>query len=126
MYLAARGIPAVTERLKPLKARYAVTGSWAAAEVAPVAPPRLLTLYVDRPRDVEQALDLRPAEAGANVAVFTPFDDVVFERTSVKKGITIAALSQVTADLLTSPGRGPNEAEALMQWMQENEDAWRT
>ena len=87
MYLAARGIPAVTERLTQLKVRYAVTGSWAAAEVAPVAPPRLLTLYVDQPRDVEQALDLRPAEAaGANVALFTPFDDVVFERTFVKKG----------------------------------------
>jgi hypothetical protein len=125
MYLAARGIPAVTERLTQLKVRYAVTGSWAAAEVAPVAPPRLLTLYVDRPRDVEQVLDLRPAEAGANVALFTPFDDVVFERTSVKKGITIAALSQIAADLMTSPGRGPNEGEALMQWMQENEDAWR-
>lgn len=125
MYLAARGIPAVTERLQQLKVRYAVTGSWAAAEVAPVAPPRLLTVYVDRPRDVEQALDLRPAEAGANVALFTPFDDVVFDRTSVKKGITIAALSQIAADLMTSPGRGPNEAEALIQWMQENEDAWR-
>jgi hypothetical protein len=92
--------------------------------VAPVAPPRLLTLYADRPREVEQALDLRPADAGANVAVLTPFDDVVFERTSVKKGITIAALSQIAVDLMTSPGRGPNEAEALMQWMAENEDAW--
>ena len=125
MYLAARGIPAVIERLKQLEVRYAVTGSWAAAEVAPVAPPRLLTVYADRTRDVEQALDLRPAEAGANVALFTPFDDIVFERTSVKKGVTIAAISQIAADLLTSPGRGPNEAEALMQWMQENEDAWR-
>jgi hypothetical protein len=26
---------------------------------------------------------------------------------------------------MTSPGRGPNEGEALMQWMQENENAWR-
>lgn len=125
MYLSARGIPAAIERLKQLKARYAVTGSWAAAEVAPVAPPRLFTVYVDRLRDIEQALDLRPAEAGMNVALLTPFDDVVFERTLVKKGITIAALSQIAADLMTSPGRGPNEAEALMQWMQENEDAWR-
>jgi hypothetical protein len=75
MYLAARGIPAVTERLEQLKGRYVLTGSWSAAKVAPVSPPRLLTLYVDRPRDVEQALDLRPAEAGANVALFTPFDD---------------------------------------------------
>jgi hypothetical protein len=58
--------------------------------------------------------------------LLTPFDDVVFERTSTKNGVTIAAISQVAADLLTSPGRGPNEAAALMQWMQENEDAWRT
>ncbi|MGE3844572.1 MAG: hypothetical protein AB7I50_23655, partial [Vicinamibacterales bacterium] len=125
MYLAARGIPAVTERLQRLKVRYAVTGSWAAAEVAPVAPPRLLTVYVDRPRDVEQTLDLRAADVGANVALFLPFDDVVFERTSVTNGITIAALSQIAVDLMTSPGRGPNEAEALMQWMRENQDAWR-
>ena len=112
-------------RLTQLNVRYAVTGSWAAAEVAPVAPPRLFSLYVDRPRELEQTLDLRPAEVGANVALLTPFDDVVFERTSVKRGITIAALSQVAADLLTSPGRGPNEAEGLMRWMREHEDAWR-
>lgn len=36
-----------------------------------------------------------------------------------------AAPSQVSVDLLTSPGRGPNEAEALRQWVQVNEDAWR-
>ena len=90
-----------------------------------MAPPRLLLVYIERPRDVEKAFDLRPADAGANVALLTPFDDVVFERTSTKNGVTIAAISQVAADLLTSPGRGPNEAEALMQWMQENEDAWR-
>lgn len=126
MYLSARGIPAVIERLTQLNVRYAVTASWAASEVAPVAPPRLLTLYVDRPRDVEQALDLRSAEAGANVALFTPFDEIVFERTSATKGVTIAAISQIAVDLMRSPGRGPNEAEALLQWMQENEDAWRT
>jgi hypothetical protein len=126
MYLAARGIPAVTERLKVLKVRYSVTGSWAAAQVAPVAPPRLLALYVDRPRDVEEMLGLRPAEAGANVALLTPLDDVVFARSSVTKDVTIAALSQVAVDLMTSPGRGPNEAEALMDWMQVHEDAWRS
>lgn len=34
-----------------------------------------------------------------------------------------AALSQAAADLLTSPGRGPNEGDVLMQWLQENENA---
>lgn len=125
MYLAPRGIQAVVERLKNTTTRYAVTGSWAAAQVAPVAPPRLLLVYVDRPTAVQGELDLRPAEAGANVALLTPFDAVVFERTSKTSGITIAAVSQVAADLLTSPGRGPNEAEALMEWMRDNEDAWR-
>ncbi len=125
MYLAARGIPAVIERLKKTKVQYAVTGSWAAAEVAPVAAPRLLMVYVDDPADVEKTLDLRPGDAGANVAILTPFDDIVFERTSTKGGVTVAALSQVAADLLTSPGRGPNEAEALMVWMQQNEGTWR-
>lgn len=125
MYLAARGIPAVIERLKKTKVKYAVTGSWAAAEVAPVSAPRLLMVYVDDPADVEKTLDLRPGDAGANVAILTPFDDIVFDRASTKGGVTVAALSQVAADLLTSPGRGPNEAEALMDWMQQNEGAWR-
>jgi hypothetical protein len=40
-------------------------------------------------------------------------------------GVRGLALSQVAADLLTSPGRGPNEAEALMEWMRNNEDSWR-
>ena len=34
------------------------------------------------------------------------------------------ALQERAADLMTSPGHGPNEADALRR-MQENEDAWR-
>lgn len=82
MYLAARGISAAIERLKNTKTRYAVTGSWAAAEVAPVAAPRLLSVYADDLADVERALDLRPGDDGANVAILMPFDFIVFERTS--------------------------------------------
>lgn len=125
MYLAPRGISPVIEKLKSATARFAVSGSWAAAQLAPVAPPRLLLVYVDKPAAIAGELDLRSTDAGANVALATPFDPVVYERTSKKSGITIAALSQVAADLLTSPGRGPNEAEALMEWMRENEDVWR-
>ena len=42
------------------------------------------------------------------------------------EGIRYAALAQVVADLLTSPGRGPSEGEALIDWMKANENAWRT
>ena len=51
--------------------------------------------------------------------------DVAFERTWDQAGITYAALPQVAVDLMTSPGRGPAEAAALIEWMEENEDAWR-
>ena len=125
MYLAARGISAAVEKFKNIRRGFAITGSWVAAQVAPVAPPRLLLVYVDKSVATDKQLDLRAADAGANVALLTPFDDVVYERTSKKNGITCVALSQVVADLLTSPGRGPNEAEALMEWMNKNEDAWR-
>ncbi len=125
-YLSPRGIPRILEQIKGLPMRYAVSGSWAAAQFAPVSPSRLLLCYTDDLSEVSDMLDLRPTEAGANIALATPFDPVVYERTSQKEGIIVPAVSQIAADLLTSPGRGPNEAEALMNWMRENEDAWRT
>ena len=69
---------------------------------------------------------MRPAETGGNVVLAEPFDPVVFERTFVRDGTTFVAPSQIVVDLLTAPGRGPNEAEALMAWMAESEDKWRT
>lgn len=125
-YLAPRGIAQALERLKSLSSLYAVSGSWAAAQFAPVSPTRLLLCYADNVADVANALDIRPAEAGANVGLLTPFDHVIYERTSIKKGITIVAVSQIAVDLLGNPGRGPNEAEVLIAWMRDNENAWRT
>jgi hypothetical protein len=49
----------------------------------------------------------------------------VFERTSQRDGLSYAAPAQVAADLLTSPGRGPQEGEELIAWMRAHEDDWR-
>jgi hypothetical protein len=125
-FLAARGVNSLIERLRTVRTRYVVSGSWAAAQYAPVVPPRLVLCYAESARDLATELDLRPTESGANVALAVPFDSVVFERTVDKKGVSTVALTQVAADLLTSPGRGPNEAEALIEWMRGNEDAWRS
>jgi hypothetical protein len=125
-YLAPRGMTQVLERLTTLSARYAVSGSWAAAQFAPVSPTRLLLCYADDVAAVARDLDIRSTEAGANMALAKPLDPVVYQRTSQKKGITVAAVSQIAVDLLGSPGRGPNEAEALIEWMRENEHVWRT
>jgi hypothetical protein len=124
-YLAPRGTQAVLDRIGSAGLRYAVTGSFAAMKMAGVAPPRLLTVYVDQRQAAAEALDLRASDAGVNVLLLSPFDSVVYERTWERDGIVFAAPSQVAVDLLSSPGRGPAEADALMTWMAENERAWR-
>jgi len=55
-----------------------------------------------------------------------PFDTVVFDRTFKRDGLQFVSLSQAAADLLTGPGRSPEEAESLIEWMKAHEDAWRT
>lgn len=68
---------------------------------------------------------LRRPEAGANVLLVEPFDSVVFDPTWDRNSITYATLTQVAADLLTSPGRGPAEAEELIRWAEQDEHVWR-
>jgi hypothetical protein len=125
-FLAPRGLQTIVDALKKLRGGYTVSGSWAANLFAPVAPARLLLCFADDVPALAQRLDLRQVEAGMNVILAQPFDPVVAERASKRDGLMIAAPSQIVADLLTSPGRGPNEAEALIEWMRQNEDAWRT
>ncbi|HUZ19889.1 MAG TPA: hypothetical protein VMU75_04880 [Acidimicrobiales bacterium] len=102
-----------------------MTGSFAAGRIAPVAAPALLAVYVDDLRGIADALGLIPADQGANVALMTPFDPVVWERASLVDGLTYVAPSQVAADCLTGNGRMPAEGDALLQWMTENESLWR-
>ena len=125
-YLSARGLPALLDRLPALTSRYAVTGSLAVTDLAPVAAPRLAAVFVASAPDAAAAeLGLRPAETGANVLLAAPYDPVVFDRTRRQGALVCAAPSQVAADLLTGPGRSPAEGEALLAWMREHEDAWR-
>jgi hypothetical protein len=97
------------EASSTLGKRYALTSSWSAAVIVPVAPPRLVTCYVDDPEQVASASSLRPADASINVHLVVPFDPVVYERTWERDGLTYVALPQAAADLLNSPGRGPRK-----------------
>ena len=124
-YLEPRGAIVLFDRLREADFRYAVTGSFAAVRLAPVAEPRLVTLYAADPGDAADRLGVRPAETGGNVVIARPFDPVVFERTEIADGITYARVTQVLLDLMTGPGRGPAEAEALLEWMRENEETWK-
>lgn len=123
--LDPRGISVAVAKLAKSSSRYAITGSFVAARFAPAAPVHLLMVYASQPDSLIDELELTQVDAGANVFVIEPFSGVVFERTSSIDGLSMAALSQVAADLMTSPGRGPSEAEVLIRWMRDNEDAWR-
>lgn len=122
--LAPRGLRPVVDGLRQLS-DYCITGSLAAARRISLAPPRLATIYTEDPDRLARALEVRPAEAGANILVLRPYDAVVFERTWSEEGLAFAALSQVAADLLTSPGRGPSEGEELLRWMENHVGGWR-
>jgi hypothetical protein len=124
-YLEPRGIGEALSRLSNAKLRYAVTGSLAATRYAPITQSRLLIVYVDDPELAREQLQLRNAETGGNVLLGRPFDPVVFERTETSNGLTYARVSQVAVDLLTGIGRSPDEGEALVAWMKENEEEWR-
>lgn len=126
-YLQPRGLPALlSAAAENPQLNYAVTGSLAAAELAPYAVPRLAMVYVDDLDAAAEALGLRPVESGANVLLAAAASDTVFDRTRSVNDVTYAAPSQVVVDLLTGPGRSPAEAQALLDWMESDESAWRT
>ena len=124
-YLLPAGPNAALRRLTAVTPRTAVTGSFAAVRLAPVAGPALLAVYCDDPAALAAELELIPTDSAANFVVLTPFDPVVWERTSVEDGLTLVAASQVAVDCLTGNGRMPAEGDAVLGWMTTNEDAWR-
>jgi hypothetical protein len=124
-FLEPRGPRALLGRLREVDLEYAVTGSLAAEQRVRFAPAALASVYVRDIRRAAEALGLRSAPSGGNVVLIAPASEVAFERTWTGGSTTYAALSQVAADLLSSPGRAPSEAEALLEWMDGNEDAWR-
>jgi hypothetical protein len=125
-YLQPRGLPAVLTGLVATPGfTYAVTGSLAATRWASYADPRLATVYVDDVPAAAEQLGLREVDSGANVLLAAPASAVVFDRSSDVDGVKYAAPSQVAVDLLTGPGRSPAEGQALLDWMESNEPAWR-
>jgi hypothetical protein len=119
-FLDPRGPANLLRRLATSGIRYAVTGSFAANRLAPVAPARLAMVYIDDPDRAANDLNLTATDTGVNVMLLTPFDEVAFDRTRTDEGVNYVAPSQAAVDLLTSPGRSPAEGEAVLEWMARN------
>ena len=106
--------------------RFAITGSFAASRLAPVAAPEVAVIYAEDPDRLARAGRLLPATRGANVVVAEPYDPVVFEGTVSSGRDTYVSTAQVALDCLTGNGRMPAEGEAILAWMHNNERRWRS
>jgi IclR helix-turn-helix domain len=127
-FIATEGLERLLSRAAgdpAIGTRSTITGSFAAGRIAPVASPALLLIYYDAPALLARDLGLLPADEGADVMLLRPFDPVVFDRNQIEEGLRYAAPSQIAVDCLTGNGRMPAEGEALLDWMLENEAAWR-
>lgn len=125
LFIARTGAAQAAARLGELTAPTAITGSFAAQRLNPVAAPSLLAVYCTDVTATARALDLLPADEGANVALLRPFDPVVWDRTVSEGGLTYVSPTQVALDCLAGNGRMPAEGEAVLTWLAANESAWR-
>lgn len=126
-WVAPRGIEFALSQLRELpNLDYVATGSAAAATWSRHAPVKLVALYSNEPEEVVERLSLRQTDFGANVRLAAPAFQVLSERASIREdGLRVATPSQVATDLLNGPGREPAEGSALINWMVNNEAAWR-
>ena len=105
--------------------RWAVTGSFAANRIVSVAPPTIAVVYTDDPERLAGTLRLLPSRTGGNVVTALPYDDIVFDRTWERDGLTFASLCQIAVDCLTGFGRMPQEGDALLDWMRKRAPKWQ-
>jgi len=124
--LVGRGVESIEPALRASDLTYAVSGSLAAQLFVQEADARLGLVYAE---DVEALLATvagRETDGPSNLLVIQPTDDTPYLRAQEQRGVRYAALSQVVADLLVGSGRMPQEGEALLRWMADNEGEWRT
>ncbi|MCK2237055.1 MULTISPECIES: hypothetical protein [unclassified Crossiella] len=124
-----RGIGNVLDKLRESRQRYVITGSAAAhaylpSGVVPVAPLMTLVVYAENPAVLMRAASLRETSRGANMLLGSPFDDLVYARSRTVDGLAYADPAQVVADLLTGPGRAPEEAEQLLATLAAEDASW--
>ena len=125
-YLEPRGLERLlTKLVSEKKAEYVITGSLAANVYAPYATPRLAMIYSKNPYELIDSLGLTPVENGTNVLIASTEYEIFFSEPKIINGIKYAPPILAALDLLTSPGRGPEEGEELLNWMEVNQSEWK-
>jgi hypothetical protein len=94
---------------------YALTGFSGAARYAPSVRYQRAMAYVSQNMGkVADMLDLKEVDSGANISLFTPYDEGVLYGAQPIDGISIASPVQVYLDLVGVKGRGEEAATTLL------------
>ena len=106
----------LSERLRGLGVRYALSRLSAARFIEPYAPARAVDIYLDRELvDAGADLDLFPVERGESVRLVRPSDAGVFQSAEVREGVTLVNPVQLFVDLSNGRGREGDVAERLLE-----------
>jgi hypothetical protein len=96
--------------------RYALTGFSGAARIAPNVRYQKAMAYVsEQSEEVVSQLTLKEVPSGANMLLFTPYDEGVFYGVREIDGISIVSSVQLYLDLKNIPGRGEEAAMAVFE-----------
>jgi hypothetical protein len=112
--------------------RVAVTGSVAAAKIAPLAVGGQLMVHLEQASDealhaLRSRIGLLPAESGADVLLLRSTGSEALLGRRLVGGVPHVAYSQLVLDCLGGPGRLPAEGEAVLEYLQSMDDEiiWR-
>lgn len=125
-FLEPRGLGSLVASLQATDVPFTVTGTLALPGQLSPTPARLALVYTSNLPALARGVGLTKVDRGANTLLLEPINPAVVSRYRTVRGLDAVALTQLAADLLTAPGRGPAEAEELIGWMEKNQDAWRT
>jgi len=118
-YVAKRGVPAFLNRLVSDETPdLTATGTLALPDSARTVPANTVMAFAKDPDSVAARYDLVPSDRAANVVLAVPAYSALTARAERVDGLPTVALSQAYADLMTSGGRGPSEAEHLRAWIE--------
>jgi hypothetical protein len=127
MWVAAAGPDQMLSDAIAAKARrWAVTGSFVASSIAPVAAPEVAVVFTDDPERFAKTARLLPTKIGANVILAKPYDPIVFQRGWPNAEFPSVSVTQLAIDLLAGNARMPAEGEALIKWMRGDPSRWQT
>ena len=129
-YLAPRGLQSLLTRAAEGEGEEVATGSLALRayiepDTAPVTALSQLAFYVRDVTSAAQVLGLAPVDAAkANVLLLEPYDTALLVEAQKSPIGRVVDLGQAAVDLYTSPGRGREEAEQLMNAVARRDPSW--